>query len=99
MEHQGFPVLDGDDQLLGVLTRRSLLDPRFVDDLPIRELICRPPVLVYADNTARDAVDQMVRHDIGRLPVVDRESRRLVGIITRSDLLAAHSQRLKQRER
>jgi H+/Cl- antiporter ClcA len=94
MTHQGFPVLDGDGHLLGVLTRRTLLDPRHPDSARLADLIERPPVIAYADSSLRQAADQMVRHDIGRLPVLDRQSRRLVGMLTRSDLLRAHRKRL-----
>jgi len=38
----------------------------------------------------------MVSHDIGRLPVLERETRRVIGMITRSDLLAAHRKRLRE---
>jgi CBS domain-containing protein len=38
----------------------------------------------------------MVRHGIGRLPVLDRNTKRLVGFITRSDLLGAHRMRLSE---
>ena len=38
----------------------------------------------------------MVNHDIGRLPVLDRATRRVVGMITRSDLLKAHRRRLRE---
>jgi CBS domain-containing protein len=39
----------------------------------------------------------MVRENVGRLIVVDREApRRIIGILTRSDLLGAHAQRLAQ---
>jgi len=62
----------------------------------IESLIKRPPVVVFEDNTLRDAADQMVVERVGRLPVVTREDpRRLVGIISRSDLLEAHAPRLK----
>ena len=41
----------------------------------------------------------MVREDVGRLPVVDRaDPTRVVGIITRSDLLQAHEARLAAEE-
>jgi len=44
----------------------------------------------------RDAEDHMVSYDIGRLPVLERETRRVIGMITRSDLLAAHRKRLRE---
>lgn len=58
-------------------------------------IIRRPPAVVYGDNTLRDAADLMVNEGIGRLPVVERTApRRVIGIISRSDLLAAHASRL-----
>jgi ketopantoate reductase len=38
----------------------------------VADLVSRPAAVIYADMSLRDAADQMVRHDIGRLPVVDR---------------------------
>jgi CBS domain-containing protein len=92
--HQGFPVVSADGRLLGVLTRRDLLSPDVAEPTPLRDLIRRTPVVAHGDNTLRDAADHMVRAKVGRLPVVDRESGALLGIISRSDLLAAHERRL-----
>jgi hypothetical protein len=42
----------------------------------------------------------MVNHDAGRLPVVRRDDpRKIVAIITRSTILAAHRRRLRELER
>jgi chloride channel protein, CIC family len=93
--HQGFPVVDAQERLAGVVTRRDLLDLDLPIDSRVRDLIKRPPVVIYDDNTAREAADHMVREQIGRLPVVARaEPRRVVGFVTRSDLLDAHERRL-----
>ena len=94
--HQGFPVLDDAGYLVGVVTRRHLLDVDEPATKRVRELISRPAIVVYADASLRDAADHMVNHDIGRLPVIDRETRRVVAMITRSDLLAAHRHRLRE---
>ena len=92
--HQGFPVLQ-DGELVGVLTRRNLLDETVDMASKVGSLIHRVPVVVYADSTLRDAADQMVLEQVGRLPVVERATpRRVVGMISRSDVLAAHQPRL-----
>jgi len=93
--HQGFPVLDEKGELCGVLTRRDLLDTARTDDVTIGSLVRRSVVVVYDDNTLREAADHMVRAGVGRLPVVSREAPRVViGIVSRSDLLSAHEDRL-----
>jgi chloride channel protein, CIC family len=94
--HQGYPVIDRDGLLIGVVTRRDFFDPAVREDAAIESLVKRPPVVVFADSTLRDAADQMVLERVGRLPVVTRqEPRRMVGIISRSDLLEAHAPRLR----
>jgi signal-transduction protein with cAMP-binding, CBS, and nucleotidyltransferase domain len=51
--------------------------------------------VAYEDNSLREAADHMLRENIGRLPVVKREAPRIpVGMLTRSDILAAHHRRL-----
>jgi H+/Cl- antiporter ClcA/CBS domain-containing protein len=93
--HQGFPIVDADGNLLGVVTRRDLLDPEMDGSLSVGRLVSRRPAVVFEDNTLREAADHMVHEGVGRLPVVSREEpRRVVGIISRSDLLAAHQHRL-----
>ncbi len=95
--HQGFPVVQSDGVLVGVVTRRDLLDSHRTPETRVMDLIGRPPVICYDDSTLRDAADHMVNHDIGRLPVISRkEPGKLVGIITRSDLLSAHRRRLQE---
>jgi CBS domain-containing protein len=46
----------------------------------------QPPVTVHADDTIVQAARTMVRRHVERLPVLDEEDR-LVGIVTRRDLL------------
>jgi H+/Cl- antiporter ClcA/CBS domain-containing protein len=96
MTHQGFPLVDDDGLLVGVLTRRDFMDPEVDPDLILDDLVQRPPIVVYDDSTLRDAADQMVSGGVGRVPVVRRsDPRRVVGILSRSDLLQAHAPRLK----
>ncbi|HVS70392.1 MAG TPA: chloride channel protein [Phycisphaerae bacterium] len=94
--HQGFPVVGEKGQVIGVVNRRSLLDPAANPTASISSLLRRPPVVVYDDVSLREAADHMLRHDVGRLPVISRaKPGMLVGIITRSDVLAAHRRRLR----
>jgi CBS domain-containing protein len=95
--HQGFPVLDQAGNLVGVVTRRDLTDPKAEAQATVASLIKRPPVIIFEDNTLRQAADHMVRARVGRLPVVTRTApRQVVGILSRSDLLEAHEDRLDE---
>jgi CBS domain-containing protein len=94
--HQGFPVINDAGHIQGVVTRRQIFAPNESGTRLIAELIRRPPSVCYTDATLREAADRMVDHDIGRLPVLERGTNRLVGIVTRSDLLSAHRRRLRE---
>jgi H+/Cl- antiporter ClcA len=101
-KHQGFPVLDAHDRLIGVVTRRDLFrrEQRHRDlsgDDLVGSLIRRPPLVVVENHSLREAADHMVEADVGRLVVMSEDDpHRMVGILTRGDLLAAHAQRLRE---
>ena len=98
--HQGFPIVDGDGILVGVLTRRSIADASLEGSRPLHDLLVRAPIIVYDDSSLREAADHMINHDIGRVPVVRRsDPGKVVGIITRSDLLMAQRRRLDEMKR
>ncbi|WP_426661515.1 chloride channel protein [Rhodanobacter aciditrophus] len=95
--HQGFPVLDERGRVQGVLTRRSLLDPQWHYTLTLGELVTRPPIAVNEGHSLREAADHMVAEGVGRLVVVGKDDpHKLVGILTRGDILAAHARRLRE---
>lgn len=95
--HQGFPVVDDNKFLLGVVTYRDIMSKENQGDQKIAQLIKRPPSVIYDDCSLRVAADHMVREDVGRLPVVKRNAPgKIIGILTRSDILSAHGQRLKE---
>ena len=95
-QHQGFPVVDG-EVLIGILTRRDFLTSKATENTALKDLISRLPKFVYEDTTARQAVDHMVRHDIGRLPVMSHDKPpKLVGMLTRSDILSVYRRGLDE---
>ena len=61
----------------------------------MQSLLTRSPIVVREDHTLREAADHMVEADVGRLVVVSRDGR-MVGIVTRGDLLKAHARRLRE---
>ncbi|MCL2447343.1 MAG: chloride channel protein [Polyangiaceae bacterium] len=93
--HQGFPVVDAEGRLVGLVTRRDLLDAAGGGGRVVRDVVARAPACVFADSSLREVVDHMVREGVGRLPVVSRSDPfRVVGIVSRSDVMAAHARRL-----
>ncbi|HET9819339.1 MAG TPA: CBS domain-containing protein, partial [Rhodanobacteraceae bacterium] len=96
-QHQGYPVIDDAGRVRGVVTRRMLLDPDRPGLTRIGEMLKRGPIVVFEDHNLRDASDLMVAENVGRLIVVSRDDpTRLVGILTRSDVMAANSRRIHE---
>jgi H+/Cl- antiporter ClcA len=91
--HQGFPVVDQSGQLVGVVTQREILETA-APAASVADLVRMAPVVVREDDSLRDAADLMATADVGRLPVISRDGRALIGILTRSDLVSAHRHRL-----
>jgi CBS domain-containing protein len=91
----GFPVLDDKGEIVGVVTRSDLLDEELDPTRTVRDVLQRRPIVIHEFNSAREAADQMVAEGVGRLPVIARDDgRRLVGMVTRADLMTAHQTRL-----
>jgi H+/Cl- antiporter ClcA/predicted transcriptional regulator len=88
-----YPVLDHDDRLVGIVTRRDMLaaavrDPRIAGST-VGELAIAQPIVTYTDLTLREAANFMADRGVTRLPVVRREApSELLGVVTLVDLLA-----------
>ncbi|MET3982800.1 CBS domain-containing protein [Streptomyces sp. PvR034] len=82
-DFSGVPVVDADERVLGIVSRTDLL----AHDRPTAQhLMSAPAITVHGEQTVTEAARLMGRYGVARLPVVDDEER-LVGIVTRRDLL------------
>jgi H+/Cl- antiporter ClcA len=101
--HRAYPVV-AEGRLLGVVDRNVLRSLADADDRAIGELLPRatPPVAL-AHETCRAVASRMAAFDLACLAVVDaRETLRLIGFVSRSDLLKPAKQLYEeefQRER
>ena len=84
--HRGFPVVE-DGTLLGLITQvdvaRLAARPGWI---PLRDIVTPRPVAIAPSATAREALYLLNRYQISHLPVADAE-RRLLGIVTRGDII------------
>jgi chloride channel protein, CIC family len=102
--HKSYPVVDEHDHLVGIISRADIL--RWTrEDLDegttVGDLATTHDVLsAYADDLVGDLADRMVEADVGRVPVLERRSGKVVGLVARRDLLHVRARLLRdERER
>lgn len=87
--HRGFPILE-DRRLVGILSRTDLnrvTQQQKPGDTLIRDVMTPQPLTVSPTASLSDVLYILNRSHISRLPVLD--GRKLIGIITRADIIHA----------
>jgi H+/Cl- antiporter ClcA len=97
------PVVDSESRLAGVITRGEIRERIELegDTLLGKRLaeIVRHAVVVYPEETLRSAVHRMAEEGVTRMPVVQHETGKLVGMISLEDLLKARTRHLEEEKR
>jgi CBS domain-containing protein len=84
----GLPVVDN-GEIQGVISRRDFRKVRKAQQLkaPVKAFMNTQVITITPEQSPLQAARVMVKHDIGRLPVVDLDQGKLIGIVTRSDVM------------
>jgi len=83
------PVIDG-EQLVGFITESDLRQfsfPSMVEEIQVQQVMVLNPITINANSSIETAAKLTHDFKIGGLPVLDKK--KLIGIITTSDLLSA----------
>jgi len=89
-----YPVIDGNQHLLGVMTRYDLLTAiqggGDRGNIQLSQVIAKAPVVAFPEEPLRMVVNRMAATGLTRFPVVTQnEGSKLVGLIGLQDLLKA----------
>ncbi len=91
-KHHGFPVVDGNGDLVGVVTLQDLQQALGKRLQRVGDICTRDAVVLYPDQTLNDALRLFGLRGVGRIPVVDRANpRRLLGMLRRADIVRAYN--------
>jgi CBS domain-containing protein len=102
--HRSYPVVDAQYRLVGMADRSDILrwiaegtpEHRTLDDL----VSDASAVVGHPGEVVADLVNRMVANDVGRVPIIDQASRRIVGLVARKDLMRVRAaSRLQDLER
>ena len=95
------PVVDEEGKLVGIVTEHDIR--LFLSTAPspgviqrqhkVEQVMTAPAITAPPDYPIEEAARLMIRHDIGGLPVIDKEGYP-IGIITRSDIFAQFAEAL-----
>jgi H+/Cl- antiporter ClcA/CBS domain-containing protein len=96
--HRSYPVVDEAGNVVGMATRADILrwqgqatkaaDATTPADATLYDMASDSDLTVaYSDDLLGRVTDLMIERDVGRVPILDRGSRKLVGLIARRDLL------------
>ncbi len=92
--HRGFPVVE-DGKLVGIVTQTDLANialRKLPGDTALREIMTPQPLTVSPTDSLGHVLYMLNRNNLSRLPVI--QGRKLVGIITRADIIRAEADQL-----
>ena len=88
--HKGYPVMD-DGAVIAMISRADALRwsrEGWTDTATLKDASAGKPLLVgYGDELAGHLADRMTAAGVGRVPILERGSERLIGLVARRDLL------------
>jgi CIC family chloride channel protein len=101
-KYKSFPVVDQEGRLTGIVThydyREVVFDENLKDLVVVKEVATPKVVTVSIDDNLYDAMEKITSRDFSLLPVIsDRESRQLLGVLTRRDIISAYNRAITKK--
>jgi len=93
----GIPVVDN-DRLVGIVTIEDLIICLLKDgriDEKVKNRMTKNVATVYSDEPIVQVVSKFDKTGFGRYPVIDRDNKKLVGILTKGDIIEGMLKKLE----
>jgi len=90
--YTGIPVIDASARVVGIVTVTDLLavPAEKRGSTRVDSIMTKSVVVVNPEESLLDALNKIVANNVGQLPVVEKASGQLVGIITMTDAIRAY---------
>jgi CBS domain-containing protein len=101
-QHRSYPVVDKRGGLLGLVSRTDALQWKVAEHREGKladALSDASTKFAYPETPCGEVADMMIDSGVGRIPIIDHQDRRVVGIISRQDLLKVRSRQRRGEQR
>lgn len=90
----GSVLVYDDDDFTGLITKRDMLERVILDclnpcDILAKDIVTKDPITISDQEIVANCLKMMYKHKIKRIPVINSEGGKIVGIITSYDIIAA----------
>jgi CIC family chloride channel protein len=89
-------VSDDEKQILGLVSKPGIFENTDIDSNQPINKIASKAYSIYSDNSLQLAVEFLLKTKQDVLPVIDRDSKELTGVISEHDILKAFEQRFRE---
>ncbi|MGH6679796.1 MAG: CBS domain-containing protein, partial [Bradyrhizobium sp.] len=90
-QHKSYPLIDANGQVVGMVARADVLrwsaEKSHGEETLFDKISDNSLTIGFPDEPVSSLANRMVQADLSRVPIVERGTQRLVGLVSRKDLL------------
>jgi CBS domain-containing protein len=90
-EFNGVPIVNNSNSVIGIVTAIDILkairEGKNLNTTMAKDIMTPNPSVVKEDTPINDIIDIMIEKDIVMVPVVENNTNRIMGIVTRLDVI------------